>query len=184
MFRRDSLPSRECVPMSVTEDMALRFWRKVRRGRGCWIWLGGRQSADGYGKFSYRSRFWGYSHRFAWTVSNGPIPQGAHVLHRCDNPICVRPSHLFAGTNADNVADMMAKGRQQRANGEHASKARLTGCAVRAIRARRAAGESTALLAAEFGIGQRQIYYLAGCRTWNAFEYWPRMVGPRSMEAP
>jgi hypothetical protein len=52
------------------------------------------------------------AHRFAWIEANGPVPAGLHVLHTCDNPLCVRPSHLWLGTQAENLADMTAKGRR------------------------------------------------------------------------
>ncbi len=70
----------------------------------------------GYGKLGIGSRTDGsrrtvYAHRQAWEDSFGPVPDGMHVLHHCDNPPCIEPTHLFLGTNADNVADRVAKGR-------------------------------------------------------------------------
>jgi hypothetical protein len=75
----------------------------------CWEWAGARNS-DGYGK-SYAGSGYRMAHRVAWESSFGPIPDGLFVLHRCDNPPCVRPDHLFLGTNTDNVRDSVAKGR-------------------------------------------------------------------------
>lgn len=72
----------------------------------CWVWLG-RRRAKGYGVFLRGSD----AHHFSWVVHNGPVPARLWVLHRCDNPSCVRPSHLFVGTPSDNVQDMLAKGR-------------------------------------------------------------------------
>lgn len=86
-----------------------RFWAKVDRGGECWLWTAGRDSS-GYG--SLRTGHTKVSaHRLSWQLHHGQIPPGQNVLHRCDNPRCVRPDHLFLGTQADNVADMVAKGR-------------------------------------------------------------------------
>lgn len=89
------------------------FWRSVRRGRGCWPWTRGVNSA-GYGKLKFRCR-WHYAHRVSYAIHHGPIPSGLCVMHKCDNPICVNPKHLKAGTIADNNRDMYAKGRGRKA---------------------------------------------------------------------
>lgn len=89
-----------------------RFWAKVRRGDGCWEWTAAR-SAAGYGWFKGAAGP-ELAHRVAWRLERGEIQAGLFVLHRCDNPRCVRPDHLFLGTNADNMADMVQKGRQSR----------------------------------------------------------------------
>jgi hypothetical protein len=86
-----------------------RFWNQVRRSEGCWEWIG-IADADGYGKFTAAGKR-SKAHRWAWTQTNGPIPEGLNVLHHCDNPPCVRPEHLFLGTQRDNLRDMAAKRR-------------------------------------------------------------------------
>lgn len=86
-----------------------RFWAKVDRGDGCWRWTAGCDSS-GYGSLK-TGQTKVSAHRLSWQLHHGPVPPGQNVLHRCDNPRCVRPSHLFLGTQADNIADMLAKGR-------------------------------------------------------------------------
>jgi len=76
---------------------------------GCWEWARSR-APNGYGRLKIGTRTV-YAHRAAWTLHFGPIPPGLFVCHRCDNPPCVRPDHLFLGTSADNVRDSIEKGR-------------------------------------------------------------------------
>src|SRR5690348_9276473 len=90
-----------------------RFWEKVNQTPSCWLWTA--SQIKGYGQF-HLSRVGGknltvYAHRFAWEQTNGPIPDNLYVLHRCDTPLCVRPDHLFLGSQAENLADARQKGR-------------------------------------------------------------------------
>jgi hypothetical protein len=87
-----------------------RFWPRVRKSTGCWEWTGGRYKSGGYGQFK-ASVGQVRAHRFSWELHNGPIPDGMWVLHRCDNPPCVRPEHLYLGTVRENVRDMIERGR-------------------------------------------------------------------------
>jgi hypothetical protein len=92
-------------------DIKDRFWSKVaiKGADECWEWKASRYPG-GYGKFSIKDRYQ-QAHRLAWRLSNGEIPSGQNILHKCDNPPCVNPNHLFLGTQTDNMHDMMAKNR-------------------------------------------------------------------------
>lgn len=142
--------------ISVSFD-PVRFWSKVNKqgpvvhpklGR-CWTWTAA--TIDGYGAFGTRGREVELAHRVSWALTFGP-PR-ACVLHKCDNSRCVRPSHLFAGTRADNNADKKTKGRQCR--GESRPAAKLTTRAVRQLRDDWKTGRfSQCELAAKYGISQ------------------------------
>jgi hypothetical protein len=96
-----------------------RFWAKVEKTEGCWLWTGSRRPPGGYGQFRSANQQMVSTHRFSWELHNGLIPPGLCVCHRCDNPACVRPDHLFLGTMLDNNRDMMAKGRDRYAGRTH-----------------------------------------------------------------
>jgi hypothetical protein len=86
------------------------FWKNVNRNTRpgeCWIWYEGRRH-HGYGRIGSLQEG---AHRVAWELTNGPIPDGLDVLHKCDNPPCVNPDHLFLGDQEANMNDMAAKGR-------------------------------------------------------------------------
>ena len=139
-----------------------RFWAKVNRGRpdDCWLWTAAR-GGNGYGLFRI-GRIVQPAHRFSWEIHNGPIPEGLFVLHRCDNPLCVNPAHLFLGTQADNMADRNAKGRTSR--GEAHGEAKLTEAQVREIRASR---ESQRAIAKRLGVAQTTISDIRKGKTWK-----------------
>lgn len=111
-------------PRRLTLDEQIEsFWDKVDVGSWdrCWPWMASRD-AEGYGQFQFRPTFQNVRwrpHRFSWATVHGPIPEGFHVCHKCDNPPCCNPEHLFLGDDAANVADKVAKGRQQKGS-QHA----------------------------------------------------------------
>lgn len=104
--------SRSCTRTGQPRKLPrVRFFEKIeRKPNGCWEWLGARKPT-GYGVFSRTDRSAVRAHRWAYEEFVGPIPAGMSVCHRCDNPPCVNPDHLWLGTQADNVHDMIKKGR-------------------------------------------------------------------------
>jgi len=87
-----------------------RFWSKViTKTNCCWLWSG-RKTSSGYGRLMWDGREIG-AHQISWIIHNGPIPHGLWILHKCDNPSCTNPDHLFAGTHSDNMKDAIVKGR-------------------------------------------------------------------------
>ena len=96
--------------MSEREQLVReRFWSKVKKGNGCWEWQGTKSLGYGVAWLSKQKKI--RAHRLSYTLNIGPIPNGLCVLHKCDNPACVKPNHLFLGTLADNVRDMVSKKR-------------------------------------------------------------------------
>lgn len=133
------------------KPLAVRFWAKVQKTRTCWLWIAS-VSGDGYGQIGRGPprHTMLKAHRVSWTLYKGPIPRGLCVLHKCDVKRCVRPSHLFLGTDADNVRDMTRKGRNvfQLRN----PSLKLSPAKVRSIRRARARGELLRVISARFGV--------------------------------
>lgn len=142
-----------------------RFWRAVSKSAdGCWLWTGS-VNTYGYGQIRDESGRYTSAHRVSWRLANGPIPEGQSVLHRCDTPRCVRPDHLFLGSQADNMRDKREKARQCRGSRHPFSK--LTEAAVVEIRAAIANGESFKTIAQRHGVTYHAIADISQGKRWK-----------------
>lgn len=163
----------------ATRSLHERFLEKVDRegpihevlGTACWVWLGTRTSR-GYGHISVGSRKERrtiYAHRYALESALGrDLEVSECALHRCDNPWCVNPEHLLAGSQADNMRDMRSKGRARKVRGSEHPKAKLTLAIVQELRTRRAGGTTIAELATELGMSQSAVSQAVRGETWRS----------------
>lgn len=141
------------------------FWSKVNKGGDCWEWTASR-TGDGYGHAHFGAAI--LAHRLSWVLTRGAIPPGMKVLHRCDNPPCVRPEHLFLGTQADNARDREAKGRSGSHVGVLNGRAKLTPEQVRAIRERYGRGDgSQRQIAKEYSVSPSLIQRVVRGDLWS-----------------
>lgn len=171
----------------TAEQTAARFWSRVLRTDGCWLWQGTILS-KGYGQFCIGGARIG-THRFAYETAYGPLQPGQMVCHSCDANYppgdttyraCCRPDHLFASDHDGNMADMVGKGRSShgdrhpsrrrpdlRPRGEQAGTAKLTAAQVTEMRATYARGGITQrALAAQHGVSQATIAQLLRRKRW------------------
>lgn len=155
------------------QELLAGFWANVSKcpgKNGCWLWIGA-ISGKRYGQANLRLCGEWKAHRASWVLHTGKkIPEGINVCHDCpggDNPLCVRPSHLFLGSQLDNVRDSVRKGRRPR--GEQMPQAKLTEIKVRQIREMWATGQykSYAALSAVLEIPHTNIGYIVRRDTWK-----------------
>lgn len=142
------------------------FWPKVQRGgpNDCWPWLAAcNHERGGYGVFNDRGRMY-RAHRLAFELGTGISPGRQVVMHTCDNPPCCNPAHLKLGTQAENIADQVAKQRQPR--GEKNGQSRLSKVDVLAIRKLKQGGASSAAVARAFGINETAVYKIHSRQRW------------------
>jgi uncharacterized protein (DUF433 family) len=147
-----------------------RFLNKVRKTNGCWIWTGAK-NADGYGLLYFNGRHWS-AHRYSWFLVHGFLPDSKAgdkrvVMHSCDNPTCVNPSHLSLGSRRENTRDMIRKGRIRPSPGERNGRALLTEADVRNIIIERETGARIAAIAARYGVGHRAVEKILSGRSWR-----------------
>lgn len=140
---------------------------EIDAATGCWIWLRNR-SEKGYGRLRLAGRGKCKAHRVSWEIAYGPVPVGIYVLHRCDNPPCVNPEHLFLGTHADNMADMAAKGRARgrirKENLKYRGKLKKF---AKEIRDKALSGEHLSHLAKQYGVSYAAIRGVVFHRQWK-----------------
>jgi len=172
LFRIKTYCSVSCAGKArqTTADVAVRrFWERVdKRGDDeCWEWQRARQTA-GYGAMTVNYKVLAM-HRYSWELHNGPIPHGAHVLHKCDNPPCCNPKHLFLGTHAENMKDMANKKRATKVGrkGEAHHMSKLTEADVREIRA---SDVPARLAAIGYGVTATTIYMVRNRLIWKHVE--------------
>lgn len=178
------------------KPIAERFWSKVQKTDGCWIWTASR-TLNGYGQIGnpdVPTRL-SFAHRVSWELHFGPIPPGMYVCHHCDNPACVRPDHLFLGTAHDNHTDMVRKGRstagdrnparlypdrvprgerhpwrlhpERIPHGEQCGSAKLTESKVREIRQLADSGVPHSAIARMFDVCQASVLKIARRQSWR-----------------
>jgi hypothetical protein len=137
-----------------------RFWQHVQKTRACWLWTGA-LATTGYGVFTMNGKQF-LVHRVSYLLHNGAIPPSAHICHICDHPHCVNPTHLFAGTSAENIQDAAAKGRME--HGEDRYNHKLTEQAVRIIRA---SPSSSRIEAAKWDVSKTVILNIRKGAAWR-----------------
>ncbi len=154
------------------------FWRKINKNgplhpvlkTRCWIWTAA--TNGNYGVFftpKPKRKQWS-SHRFSWHLHSGSIPKGLCVLHHCDNPLCVRPLHLFLGTKMDNREDSKSKDRHNR--GERNGSATLTNTQIKEIRSRYRSGwgqgsHSAIAIARDYNVSRELVYFIIRRKLWK-----------------
>jgi hypothetical protein len=163
--------------MKGIKNTELDFWLKVKQIGKCRIWIGSKDK-HGYGEIQYKGKKWA-THRLAYHLVNGSIPDGMDILHKCDNPPCCKPEHLFPGTQKDNVDDMMKKGRNggqfekghvnnNPLKGEDIAISRLTEREVLEARGRHATGKiGHKLLAKEYNMAASTMRAVLTRKTWK-----------------
>src|SRR5688572_10549788 len=166
--------------MKIDKKTKLRFWKKVKKNKKCWTWRACK-SITGYGEFCFKNKMIA-AHRFSWIMFyKKTIAKGKFILHRCDNPPCVRPSHLFLGTAKDNALDTAKKGRngmhthpEKICRGEKHGMAILSSKDVRYIRSQRLGPKHSKKqkmtlkeLAKRFGVSYNTICQIAHKRIWK-----------------
>lgn len=140
--------------------------RRSVTAAGCWEWTGAQTRRYGTVRHGGRTM---YVHRLSYQLHVGPVPDGMAVCHRCDNPPCFNPDHLFVASQVENMADMKAKGRARNrpTRGEQHYRARLTADQVLVIRERLCSGESQAALARQYGVHKSTVQAISSRQAWR-----------------
>jgi len=131
---------------------------------GCFLWTG-KRDRKGYGRTYYHGEI--RAHRIAWILNYGQIPNGLHVLHKCDNPSCVNPKHLYLGTNKDNVWDKVNRGRLVIPDNKGESNGQAILKLSQVMQIKKAPKGIIAKLAKSFGISQSTAYAIRANQRWR-----------------
>lgn len=146
-----------------TDQESIRdFWDSVDKSGECWLWRLGTDS-HGYGIFRYNGKP-RRVHRLAWTWTNGAVPDGLFVLHKCDTPACVNPDHLFLGTQGDNNNDCIRKARGNRQHGSSRPDAKITEEQARQIFLD---ARSPIEIGREYGVSDTTVRYIKKRKKWK-----------------
>lgn len=154
---------RKIKNFTIKESDKKRFVEKIHKTDYCWVWLR-YKLPKGYGVF-YLNNNAILAHRFSYLYHFGNLPQNLDVLHHCDNPSCVNPTHLFLGTNQDNINDKVAKGRQRK--GGDIPSAKITEKEVIEIRERARNGENSSSITNDYPVSPRNIRFIIQRKTWK-----------------
>lgn len=157
--------SLSCCSKSKAVPPETRFWRHVTKGDSCWIWVGN-LDRGGYGRLNIHGKFI-LAHRLSWELHNGPIPAGLLCLHKCDNPPCCKPEHLYLGTDKDNTRDKMARNRQGAPRGSNQPMAKLKEDDIPTIRRMIGEGIPCTQIARLYGVSNRPIYTIKHGTGWT-----------------
>lgn len=153
-----------CNGQAKKVPVADRFNKKVIKKRGCWSWKGA-TAHFGYGSMNVNGKM-DRAHRISWVLHNGPIPKGMLVLHKCDNPPCANPKHLYLGTQSDNIKDAYKRNRKSQ-EGVKNNSAKLNSEKVMAIRELYGSGGKLQKdLALMFGVNQQCISLVVNNKRW------------------
>ncbi len=169
----------ELFTVNLTDKDLRRFWSYVQKGEGCWWWKN-KPATSGYGDFGFGKKSHCGAHRISYFLAKGPFPKHLNICHTCDHPMCVRPDHLWVGTNQQNIADRDQKGRTAKGDihhwhtnveqffGERNPAAKLTPEQMFNLRKdRELLGLSYPKLGAKYGISFAQAYRIVQRTSWK-----------------
>ena len=167
---RQTFCSSACANESKRRTLEERFWKYVMKADDCWPWIG-TTNHDGYGVLRTRlesgRRQSTFAHRVSWQMHYGEITEGLEVCHKCDNPPCVKPEHLFLATHIENIRDATVKGRMRGLRGELNWNAKLTDKMVLEIHLMTSQGVSRTAIAKHFNVSTALISAIARRQIWK-----------------
>lgn len=143
-----------------------RFWKFVLKSEKCWLWTGSKTKKGGYGQISIKGKPF-RANRFSWIIHYGEIPKGLMICHKCDNPSCVHPEHLFLGNQITNMRDMISKNRQNIARGCRKPACKLDEEKIKTIRSLYQNPFCARELADKFNVSKQNILDIVKRKAWK-----------------